>query len=129
MKTTELIDLLQKYEDLQGLNPMRVGILPNDGLIIPGFPEALLTFNLEGFQIYTFEGLIKLSYEHQKFAFLYTEIKEIEMGKYNFKDRYLKITFKDDKYVAFSYHLKDKKYPLQERLVESFMHKLESLAN
>ncbi len=129
MKTTELIDLLQKYEDLEGLKPMRVGVLPNDGLIIPGFPEALLTFTDDGFLIFTFEGLIKLSYEHQKYEFKYAMIKEIEMGKYNFKDRYLKITFKDDRYVAFSYHLKDKNYPLQERLIESFMHKLESLAN
>lgn len=129
MKTVDMIALLQKYEDLNGVTPMRIGVLPNDGLIIPGFPEGLLTFDLEGFQIFTFEGLLKLTYEHQKFVFKFDEIKEIEMGKYNFKDRYLKITFKDDRYVAFSYHLNDKKYPLQSSLIEAFMRKLESLAN
>lgn len=129
MKTIELIALLKKHEELNGLKPIRIGVLPNDGLIIPGFPEALLTFDLEGFQIYTFEGLIKLTYEHQKFTFNFTDIKEIEMGKYNFKDRYVKITFKDDRYIAFSYHMKDKKYPEQSSLIEAFMHKLESLAN
>jgi|GEM_PF-2286967 len=129
MKTLAMIDLLKTYEELQGLKPMRIGVLPNDGLIIPGFPEALLTFDLDTFTIYTFEGLIQLTYEHQKYAFAYSDIKEIEMGKYNFKDRYLKITFKDDRYVAFSYHLKDKKYPEQTALVEAFLHKLESLAN
>ncbi len=129
MKTLDLITLLQQYEDLNQLKPMRIGVLPNDGLIIPGFPEALLTFDLDGFKIYTFEGLIKFTYEHQKYDFKFEEIKEIEMGKYNFKDRYLKITFKDDRYVAFSYHIRDKKYPEQAILIEAFMHKLESLAN
>lgn len=129
MKTLQMIELLKIHEDLASLKPMRIGVLPNDGLIIPGFPEALLTFDLDQFTIYTFEGLIKLTYEHQKNTFSFSEIKEIEMGKYNFKDRYLKITFKDDRYVAFSYHLNDKKYPSQSSLVEAFMHKLESLAN
>jgi hypothetical protein len=129
MKTPAMIELLKTYESLDHLKPMRIGILPNDGLIIPGFPEALLTFDLDTFKIYTFEGLIQLTYEHQKYAFSYAEIKEIEMGKYNFKDRYLKITFKDDRYVAFSYHLKDKQYPEQTSLVEAFLNKLESLAN
>jgi hypothetical protein len=124
-----MIELLKTYEDLDHLTPMRIGILPNDGLIIPGFPEALLTYDLDQFTIYTFEGLIKLTYEHQKYTFLFSDIKEIEMGKYNFKDRYLKITFKDDRYVAFSYHLNDKKYSEQSSLVEAFMQKLESLAN
>jgi hypothetical protein len=129
MKTPAMIELLKTYEDLSGLKPIRIGVLPNDGLIIPGFPEALLTFDLDTFAIYTFEGLIQLTYEHQKYVFSFEEIKEIEMGKYNFKDRYLKITFKDDRYVAFSYHLKDKKYPEQTALVEGFLNKLESLAN
>lgn len=129
MKTLQMIELLKIHEDLASLKPMRIGVLPNDGLIIPGFPEALLTFDLDQFTIYTFEGLIKLTYEHQKYTFSFSEIKEIEMGKYNFKDRYLKITFKDDRYVAFSYHLNDKMYPDQSTLVEAFMHKLESLAN
>ncbi|MCV2231666.1 hypothetical protein [Paracholeplasma manati] len=129
MKTLQMIELLKIHEDLASLKPMRIGVLPNDGLIIPGFPEALLTFDLDQFTIYTFEGLIKLTYEHQKYTFSFSEIKEIEMGKYNFKDRYLKITFKDDRYVAFSYHLNDKKYPDQSTLIEAFMHKLESLAN
>jgi hypothetical protein len=129
MKTPAMIELLKTYEDLASQQPIRIGILPNDGMIIPGFPEALLTFDLDVFTIYTFEGLIQLTYEHQKYTFSFGEIKEIEMGKYNFKDRYLKITFKDDKYVAFSYHTKDKNYLEQGTLVEAFLHKLESLAN
>ena len=129
MKTLDMIDLLKKSEPNLSTTVMRIGVLPNDGLIIPGFPEALLVFDDENFTIYTFEGLIKLTYEDQKFDFRFDQIKEIELGKYNFKDRYLKLTFKDDRYIAFSYHLKDKKYPDQSRFVEVFMHKLESLAN
>ncbi|MCU0104317.1 hypothetical protein N7603_01450 [Acholeplasma vituli] len=129
MKTLDMIDLLKKTEPNLSTTVLRVGVLPNDGNIIPGFPEALLVFDEESFTIYTFEGLLKLTYEDQKYNFRFDEIKEIELGKYNFKDRYLKITFKDDRYIAFSYHLKDKKYPYQSRLVEAFMRKLESLAN
>lgn len=129
MKTIELIEYLKKQETIQSTQIVRIGILPNDGLIIPGFPEALMSFDEDTFTIYTFDGLLKLTYEGQKYAFNFSEIKEIELGKYNFKDRYLKLTFKDDRYIAFSYHLKDKKYPEQAPLFEAFMHKLESLAN
>lgn len=129
MKTIELIEYLKKQETIQSTQIVRIGILPNDGLIIPGFPEALMSFDEDTFTIYTFDGLLKLTYEGQKYSFHFNEIKEIELGKYNFKDRYLKLTFKDDRYIAFSYHLKDKKYPEQAPLFEAFMHKLESLAN
>lgn len=129
MKTVDMIQLLKTYETFDTNGILRIGILPNDGLIIPGFPEALLSFDEEAFQIFTFEGLIKLTYERQKYTFQFDQIKEIEMGKYNFKDRYLKLTFKDDRYIAFSYHLKDKKYPAQSELIEVFIRKLESLTN
>ena len=129
MKTTDLIELLKTHEEIETNDILRIGILPNDGLIIPGFPEALLSFDEDSFDIYTFDGLIKFTYEKQKYSFQFNQIKEIEMGKYNFKDRYLKLTFKDDRYIAFSYHLKDKKYPSQSELIEAFIRKLESLTN
>lgn len=129
MKTIDMIQLLKTHETLDTNDILRIGILPNDGLIIHGFPEALLSFDEDTFHIFTFEGLIKLTYEHQKYAFQFDQIKEIEMGKYNFKDRYLKLTFKDDRYIAFSYHVKDKKYPAQSELIKSFIRKLESLTN
>lgn len=128
MNITNMIEQI-KYKEEKILNhPFKVGILPNSGQIIPGFPEAILDFDETGFGVYTFDGLVKLVYNKQKFHFLYDDIKEVELGKYNFKDRYMKITFEDDKFVAFAYKLNYKKYPFHQENMTLFFDRIESMS-
>lgn len=105
-----------------------VGILPNDGGIIEGFPECALSFDYEQFRLHIFSGYFKPVYQDRYETFLFSDIKEIEMGKYNFKDHYIKITFKDDKYIAFSYLFKVRKYKDQMENIFKFIKKLESIS-
>lgn len=104
-----------------------VGILPNDGGLIVGFPECVLSFDDTQFRLHEFVGFLKPKYE-QVHTFLFADIKEIEMGKYNFKDNYIKIVFKDDKFIAFSYLYKVRKYDKQRENILLFIQKLESIS-
>lgn len=105
-----------------------VGILPNDGGIIAGFPECVLSFDDTNFRLHEFDGIFKPTYQGEVHTFLFSEIKEIEMGKYNFKDNYIKITFKDDKFIAFSYLFNVRKYKEQKENILRFILKLESIS-
>ncbi len=108
--------------------PTYIGILPNDGKIISGFPQAILTFSETNFNIYPFKGLFRYTYENEVYRFSFSDIKEIEMGKYNFKNRYIKIVFSDDRFIAFDYRFKVKKYPEQKTNLIKFIEKLNTLA-
>lgn len=128
----KIVDMIKQIEDKEQKvlsNPFKVGILPNDGGIIIGFPEAILSFDEDSFTIYTFDGLVKLVYEGFHFKFSYDDIKEVELGKYNFKDRYMKVVFEDDKFIAFNYHEKNKKYPNQALNMAKFFDLIERLSN
>ncbi len=105
-----------------------VGILPNDGGVIDGFPESVLSFNDSEFRLHIFRGFLKPKFEGEIKTFLFNSIKEIEMGKYNLKDRYIKIVFKDDKFIAFSYVFKVRKYPNQQENIMRFIMKLENIS-
>ncbi len=105
-----------------------VGILPNDGGVIDGFPDCVLSFNESEFRLHIFRGYLKPKYEGEIKTFLFEDIKEIEMGKYNLKDRYIKIIFKNDKFIAFSYGFKIRKYPSQQENILRFITKLESIS-
>lgn len=109
-------------------HPFKIGILPNDGNIILGFPEAILDFDDLGFKIYTFDGLIKLTYIGDIYEIKYSDISEIELGKYNFKEKYMKVILKDERFVAFNYSLKRNKYPYHAINVDRFFNKIESLS-
>lgn len=105
-----------------------VGILPNEGGIIEGFPECVLSFDEDHFRLHVFKGFLKPKFEDEQHTFSFSDIKEIEMGKYNFKDYYIKITFKDETYLAFSYLHKVRKYQKQHENIVAFIHKLESIS-
>ena len=128
MNIDDMIKQIEKSESIKLIKPLKIGILPNSGQIIKGFPEAILDFDHEKFTIYTFVGILKLIYKNEKYTFYYQEIKEIELVKYNFKDRYMKIIFEDDRFVAFAYKLNYNKYPNHGLNVESFFKQIESLA-
>lgn len=108
-------------------NPIYIGILPNNGEIIDGYPQAILAFNDEKFTIYTFKGIRKFSYDNKVYSFKFSDITEMEMGKYNFKNLYIKIIF-EQKFIAFQYFLKIKTHPEQETNINLFIKKLESIA-
>lgn len=105
-----------------------IGILPNDGGLIDGFPECVLSFNENEFRLHIFRGYLKPKFEGEVKTFLFKDIKEIEMGKYNIKDRYIKILFNDDKFIAFSYVFKIRKYPNQQENIMRFIMKLKSIS-
>lgn len=128
MDIYKLIEQIETTEKIKLQNPFKIGVLPNDGGIIVGFPEGILSFDEEKFIIYVFDGLIKLTYEGHKISFLYDDIKEVELGKYNFKDNYMKIIFENEKFVAFNYHNKHKKYKEQKDNMDKFFTLIESMA-
>ncbi|MDY0210458.1 MAG: hypothetical protein RBQ91_03500 [Acholeplasma sp.] len=128
MNIDKMIAQIESIETSKLNHPFKVGILPNDGKMIVGFPEAILDFDESGFCLYTFDGLVKLTYEGQKYRISYDQIIEIELGKYNFKDRYMKVIVGDDKFVAFSYLLKHRKYPYHAKNMKVFFDKIESIS-
>lgn len=128
MNIYKMIEQIEMLEKTKLQNPFKIGILPNDGGLITGFPEAMLSFNDEAFTIYVLDGLVKLTYERHKINFLYDDIKEVELGKYNFKDDYMKIIFEDDKFIAFNYHNKHRKYKEQKDNMNRFFKLIESMS-
>lgn len=122
------LKMIEQLNNMSLANVISIGMLPNDGGIIEGFPEAVLSFDEKTFTIYTFKGFFRPQYEGESFAFSFLDIKEIEMGKYNFRDTYIKITFKDEKFIAFSYFLKVKGYKPQKPNMQAFIEILESIS-
>ncbi len=98
----------------------KVGSLPNEGKIMEGLEEAIITFDDNNFIVYVFEGIFKPIYS-KKYQFLFKDIKNIEIGKYNFKDRYLKLFFDEEKHLVFTYLLKQRKYEKQALYVNEFL--------
>lgn len=124
-------NLIKQVNDLE-IPPLSyissIGILPNDGGVIEGFPDCVLSFNESEFRLHIFRGYLNPKYEGEVKTFLFKEIKEIEMGKYNLKDKYIKIVFNDDKFIAFNYVFKIRKYPFQQENIMRFIMKLESIS-
>lgn len=129
MKINELVLSVTQNEDYKGINPTYVGILPNDGGIINKYPQAVLSMTESGFNLYLFEGIIKLRYDHEFYQFNYADIREIELGKYNFKERYIKIMFADERFIAFNYRLKIKGFEEQNSNIDAFIKKLEEISS
>ncbi|NLN50297.1 MAG: hypothetical protein GX149_01560 [Acholeplasmataceae bacterium] len=128
MKIQTMIEELKNSGVFQLDNPVYIGILPNDGEIIAGYPQAILTFDETDFNIYTFKGIRHFSFDGNVYQFKFSEIKEIELGKYNFRNPYLKISFADQKYLAFGYYLRAKNYLPQKTNIEKFIAQLSSIA-
>lgn len=119
--------LEQLNEEVIFENTFKAGIIPSDG-IIEGFPEIIVSFEENDFFVYVFEGIFKPKFKN-KYEFLFSDIKEIEMGKYNFKDPYIKLIFNDDKHFTFTYLLKQRKYPKQKKYLMKFIDKLYEISN
>ena len=109
-------------------NPIYIGMLPNNGNIIEGYPQAILTFDETNFKIYTFQGIRKYRFNGDVYDFSFVDITEIEMGKYNFKNLYIKIGFSESDFIAFQYFLKVKGHEKQQENINKFIEKLESIA-
>lgn len=128
MKVNELIDQIKQTSDYSGNKPTYIGILPNDGGIINTFPQAILTFDETTFNVYLFDGLIRLKYAGENYRFSFNDLREIELGKYNFKERYIKLVFSDTRFIAFNYRLKVKDFDVQKENIEAFIDKLEQIS-
>ncbi len=126
MIVNKLLEQLNQDELYQ--NTFKIGFLPNDGKLVEGLEEGIISFNEKSFSIFVFEGIFKPKYK-EKLEFLFAEIKEIEMGKYNFKDRYLKLIFDDEKYLVFNYLLKQRKYKEQALYANKFIDILHNISN
>lgn len=101
-------------------SPFVIEFVPNDGNIYEKMGQGVITYNLKEFNLYIFKGLFKKKYSGQVLSFKYSEIKDVEFGKYGFKHPYVKIIFEKDKYLVFSYFLKIKKYEEQEININNF---------
>ena len=106
MSAIKMIEELNNLKILELKNPTYIGILPNDGDIIPGYPQAILTYDETHFNIYTFKGLIKFKFDGNIYKYAFSDLREIELGKYNFKNHYIKLTFDNEKFIAFTYFKK-----------------------
>ncbi len=120
--------LLQLNQNELLNNTFKIGFLPNDGKLVEGLEEALISFNDEEFKVFIFEGVFKPKYQ-KTLKFYFKDIKEIEMGKYTIKDKYLKLIFNDEEYLVFSYFYKQRKYEKQAINVEKFLNILYEISN
>lgn len=125
MNPMKMIDTIKESGLYELSNPTYIGILPNDGGIIEGFPQAILTYDEESFNIYTFSGYFRLKFDKKVYKYKFSDILEIEMGKYNFKENYIKIVFDDEKFIAFNYYKKVRKLENQRGRIELFIKLLE----
>ena len=128
MSAIKMIEELNNLKILELKNPTYIGILPNDGDIIPGYPQAILTYDETHFNIYTFKGLIKLKFDGNIYNYAFSDLREIELGKYNFKNHYIKLTFDNEKFIAFTYFKKVRQFPEQQGRINLFIKLLESTA-
>ena len=128
MSAIKMIEELNNLKILELKNPTYIGILPNDGDIIPGYPQAILTYDETHFNIYTFKGLIKLKFDGNIYKYAFSDLREIELGKYNFKNHYIKLTFDNEKFIAFTYFKKVRQFPEQLGRINLFIKLLESTA-
>ncbi len=127
MKIIKMIEQIKTNNDYDLNDPIYMGVLPNDGHIIDGYPQAILTFDDDHFIIFTFKGMIRHTYD-KFYKFSFEDITEMQIGKYNFKDRFIKINFGEENYIAFQYFLKVKGHQDQQQNLEKFIKKLESIA-
>ncbi|MDD4823728.1 MAG: hypothetical protein PHU13_00475 [Acholeplasmataceae bacterium] len=128
MSAIKMIEELNNLKILELKNPTYIGILPNDGDIIPGYPQAILTYDETHFNIYTFKGLIKFKFDGNIYKYAFSDLREIELGKYNFKNHYIKLTFDNEKFIAFTYFKKVRQFPEQLGRINLFIKLLESTA-
>jgi len=128
MRAIKMIEELNNLKILELKNPTYIGILPNDGDIIPGYPQAILTYDETHFNIYTFKGLIKFKFDGNIYKYAFSDLREIELGKYNFKNHYIKLTFDNEKFIAFTYFKKVRQFPEQLGRINLFIKLLESTA-
>jgi hypothetical protein len=128
MSAIKMIEELKNLKILELKNPTYIGILPNDGDIIPGYPQAILTYDETHFNIYTFKGLIKFKFDGNIYKYAFSDLREIELGKYNFKNHYIKLTFDNEKFIAFTYFKKVRQFPEQLGRINLFIKLLESTA-
>lgn len=128
MSAIKMINELNEMGVFELTNPTYIGILPNDGGIIEGYPQAILTYNETHFNIYTFKGLMRFKYDGNVYKYAFSDLREIELGKYNFKHPYIKLTFKNDKFIAFTYFKKVRKFPDQSGRIDLFIKLLENTA-
>jgi hypothetical protein len=128
MRAIKMIEELNNLKILELKNPTYIGILPNDGDIIPGYPQAILTYDETHFNIYTFKGLIKFKFDGNIYKYAFSDLREIELGKYNFKNHYIKLTFDNEKFIVFTYFKKVRQFPEQLGRINLFIKLLESTA-
>lgn len=128
MSAIKMIEELNNLKILELKNPTYIGILPNDGDIIPGYPQAILTYDETHFNIYTFKGLIKFKFDGNIYKYAFCDLREIELGKYNFKNHYIKLTFDNEKFIVFTYFKKVRQFPEQLGRINLFIKLLESTA-
>ncbi|MDY0316328.1 MAG: hypothetical protein WC185_00090 [Acholeplasmataceae bacterium] len=128
MSAIKMIEELNNLKILELKNPTYIGILPNDGDIIPGYPQAILTYDETHFNIYTFKGLIKFKFDGNIYKYAFSDLREIELGKYNFKNHYIKLTFDNEKFIVFTYFKKVRQFPEQLGRINLFIKLLESTA-
>lgn len=117
------VKVIEMFEDLDLLNLGKkfiVEFIPNDGGIYEKNSRGIITFNKEEFNIYIFEGIFKKRYSGIILKYKFDEIEDVSFGTYGFKHPYVKIVFKKDKYIVFSYYLKIKKYAEQEQNINQF---------
>lgn len=128
MSAIKMIEELKDLGILELKNPTYIGILPNDGDIIPGYPQAILTYDETHFNIYTFKGLFKFKFDGNIYKYAFSDLREIELGKYNFKHHYIKLTFDNEKFIAFTYFKKVRQFPEQQGRINLFIKLLENTA-
>lgn len=124
--------LIKQIKDLSVMKeeaPFIIEIIPNDGLIFENIHQAIITYDDDVFSIYIFKGLFKKTFTGQIEKFKFENITDVEFGKYGFKHPYVKISFSEEKYLAFSYFEKIKSHQEQEKNIKTFFKKLKTIKN
>lgn len=114
---------IQTIKDLDLLNygrPFSVELISNDGGIYEKMGQGVITYNEKQFNIYIFEGVFKKKFKRKVLEYKFSDIKDVEFGKYGFKHPYVQIHFKENEYIVFSYYLKIKSHKEQEENINSF---------
>ncbi len=122
----KMIEQLNK-QDIK-LNKTFIGDnVPNDGGIVETIRELIIDFNNKEFNVYVFKGIFKRVYQKKSFSYKFNDIKLVQFGKYSFKHPFIKIGFKDEKYLVFSYFTKIRSHENQNKYLSEFIEKLEEI--
>lgn len=114
------IEIIKNLDVFKLDNPFAVEIIPNEGNVFEKIGEAIITFSQEKFNVYLFKGFFKKKHYESDHEFKFSDIVNVEFGKYSFKHLYVKIDFSEEKYIVFSYYFKLKNYAAQTKNIEEF---------